>query len=84
MNGWSVPPLPALSQAWDRNKTGLIRYLTVLDAQRSLFSFWDPLAASEGTVTTDMAGLHNTLRGGWTSLALKAGPSGENESARVR
>ena len=27
--------------AWDRNKTGLIRYLTVLDAQRSLFSFWD-------------------------------------------
>lgn len=67
----------ALSLARDKYKAGLVGFITVLDAQRSLLSFQDQLATSEGTVTTNLVGLYKVLGGGWISLALKSGPSGE-------
>lgn len=47
----------AVSLARDKYKGGLVGFTTVLDAQRSLFSFQGQLATSEGTVTTNLVGL---------------------------
>ncbi|MBI5342493.1 MAG: efflux transporter outer membrane subunit [Deltaproteobacteria bacterium] len=63
----------ALSLAQDKYKAGLVGFLTVLDAQRSLFSIQDQLAASEGTVTTNVVRLYKALGGGWTPLASESG-----------
>jgi NodT family efflux transporter outer membrane factor (OMF) lipoprotein len=65
----------ALSLAQHKYKAGLVGFLTVLDAQRSLFSFQDQLAASEGTVTTNVVRLYKALGGGWTPLASESGSS---------
>jgi multidrug efflux system outer membrane protein len=48
---------------------GLMDFSDVLDAQRSLLSFQDQLAQSEGTVTTNLVRLYKALGGGWTSLS---------------
>jgi len=48
---------------------GLTDFTTVLDAQRSLLSFEDQLAQSEGTVTANLVRLYKALGGGWSSLA---------------
>lgn len=48
---------------------GLSDFTTVLDAQRSLLSFEDQLAQSEGTVTANLVRLYKALGGGWSSLA---------------
>jgi NodT family efflux transporter outer membrane factor (OMF) lipoprotein len=73
-----------VSLARDKYKAGLTGFIALLDAQRSLLSFQDQLATSEGTVTTNLVRLYKALGGGWTSLAEKSGPSGEKETARVR
>ncbi len=46
-------------------KAGLIDFSNVLDAQRSLLSFQDELAQSEGAVTGDLIRLYKALGGGW-------------------
>lgn len=48
---------------------GLTDFSNVLDAQRSLLSFQDQLAQSEGTVTSDLIRLYKALGGGWNSPA---------------
>jgi multidrug efflux system outer membrane protein len=44
---------------------GQTDFLSVLDAQRSLFLTEDQLAASTGTVLTDLISLYKALGGGW-------------------
>jgi len=46
--------------------TGLLDFTTVLDAQRSLLSFEDQLAESNGTVTSNLIRLYKALGGGWS------------------
>lgn len=49
--------------------TGLVDFTTVLEAQRSLLSFEDQLAVSDGTVTSNLIRLYKALGGGWISSA---------------
>ena len=58
----------ALSQ--DLFKAGLNNFDAVLDAQRSLLTFQDDLAISEGAVTARLIGLYKALGGGWSNLPL--------------
>jgi NodT family efflux transporter outer membrane factor (OMF) lipoprotein len=53
--------------AKNKYQSGLIAFSDVLDAQRSLLSFEDELAKSEGTLTTNLISLYKTLGGGWES-----------------
>jgi len=46
----------------------LVDFTTVLETQRSLLTFQDELAQSEGAVATDLIKLYKTLGGGWQSL----------------
>jgi len=50
-------------------ESGLTDFNNVLDAQRSLLSFQEQLAQSEGTVTSNLVRLYKALGGGWTSMA---------------
>lgn len=59
----------ALRIAEDQYKAGETDFLKVLDAQRSLLSLQDQLAASNGKVTTNVIRLFKALGGGWTPLA---------------
>ena len=59
----------AVELAKNKYQSGLIAFSDVLDAQRSLLSFEDDLAKSEGMVTTDLISLYKALGGGWESAA---------------
>jgi outer membrane protein TolC len=48
---------------------GQTDFLSVLDAQRSLFLTEDQLAASTGTVLTNLVALYKALGGGWNEEA---------------
>lgn len=61
--------------ARDRYKHGLVGFNDVLDAQRSLLSFQDELAVSEGAVTADLISLYKALGGGWQCMAGDGGQS---------
>lgn len=50
-------------------EAGLTDFSAALDAERSLLSYEDQLATSEGTVTTDLISLYKALGGGWNSAA---------------
>ena len=60
----------------DLFQAGLVDFSNVLDAQRSLLSFQDELAVSEGTVTTNLITLYKALGGGWSPQT-----SGQNEKS---
>jgi len=64
----------AVSLAQAQYRAGMIDFRSVLDAQRSLLSFQDELAKSEGNVTSNLVRLYKALGGGWTPLA--AGEAG--------
>jgi outer membrane protein TolC len=55
--------------AEDRYRAGEDDFPTVLDAQRSLLSIQDQLAASNAQVTTNVISLYKALGGGRTTLA---------------
>ena len=57
----------ALSQ--QEYQAGLTDFSNVLDAQRSLLSFQNQLAQSNGTVISNLIRLYKSLGGGWLSLA---------------
>lgn len=59
----------AAKLAQHKYQAGLTDFSDVLDAQRSLLSFQDQLAQSDGAVTTDLIQLYKALGGGWTPLA---------------
>ncbi|MCX5733661.1 MAG: efflux transporter outer membrane subunit [candidate division NC10 bacterium] len=48
---------------------GMVDFRSVLDAERSLLSYQDQLAQSEGAVTANLVRLYKALGGGWTSLS---------------
>jgi NodT family efflux transporter outer membrane factor (OMF) lipoprotein len=62
----------AESLARDRYKAGLVDFSNVLDAQRSLLTFQDELAQSEGAVTADLMRLYKSFGGGWESMGAAA------------
>jgi NodT family efflux transporter outer membrane factor (OMF) lipoprotein len=53
--------------ARDRYQAGLVDFTSVLDAQRSLYSFKDELARSNGAVTANLVVLYKALGGGWAA-----------------
>jgi multidrug efflux system outer membrane protein len=59
----------AAELAQHKYQAGLTDFSNVLDAQRSLLSFQEQLAQTEGTVTSNLVRLYKTLGGGWTSMA---------------
>lgn len=48
-------------------QSGLVDFSNVLDAQRSLLSFENQLAESEGTAASNLIRLYKALGGGWSS-----------------
>lgn len=60
-----------LEIADDQYKAGETGFFIVLDAQRSLLSLQDQLAASNGLVTTNVISLFKALGGGWEPLEPK-------------
>lgn len=61
----------AADLAHDRYTAGVVDFSNVLDAQRSLLSFQDALAQSEGLVTTNLIVLYKALGGGWESYTVE-------------
>jgi outer membrane protein, multidrug efflux system len=59
----------AAELAQQKYLAGLTDFTDVLDAQRSLLSFQEQLAQSNGNVTANLVRLYKALGGGWTSLA---------------
>jgi multidrug efflux system outer membrane protein len=59
----------AVGLAQYKYQAGLTDFNNVLDAQRSLLSFQEQLAQSEGNITSTLVRLYKALGGGWTSLA---------------
>ena len=57
----------AVRIAQDLYSQGLTDFLSVLDAQRSLFASEDALAMSEGERATSLVALYKSLGGGWES-----------------
>jgi NodT family efflux transporter outer membrane factor (OMF) lipoprotein len=53
----------------NRFSAGLVDFSNVLDSQRSLLSFQDQLARSEGDVTANLIRLYKALGGGWESFS---------------
>jgi outer membrane protein TolC len=67
----------AAALAEDQYNAGLSGFDSVLDAQRSLLTFQDELAESDGTVTSNLIRLYKALGGGWTPLPGKAASTDE-------
>ncbi|MBL7154601.1 MAG: efflux transporter outer membrane subunit [Phycisphaerae bacterium] len=70
----------AVELAQQQYQAGLTDFSDVLDAQRSLLSFQDQLAQSDGTVTSNLVRLYKALGGGWTPFAPEENadlPAGE-------
>ena len=59
----------AVELAQHKYQAGLTDFSNVLDAQRSLLSFQDQLAQSDGTLTSNLVRLYKALGGGWRSMA---------------
>ena len=59
----------AAELAEQKYQAGLTDFTNVLDAQRSLLSFQEQLAQSNGNITANLVSLYKALGGGWTSLA---------------
>ena len=58
----------AVELAQIKYRTGLTDFGTVLEAERSLLSFRDQLAQSDGAVVTNLVKLYKALGGGWVPL----------------
>nr|HDM99857.1 efflux transporter outer membrane subunit [Deltaproteobacteria bacterium] len=58
----------AVDLAQNQYVSGLIDFNTLLDAQRSLLSFQDQLAVSEGDAIANLITLYKVLGGGWSSF----------------
>jgi NodT family efflux transporter outer membrane factor (OMF) lipoprotein len=62
----------AVDLATQRYDRGIIDYLNVLDAQRSLYTLQDQQAVSENTAVTDFVNVCQSLGGGWEGFAPPA------------
>ncbi|MFH1993418.1 MAG: efflux transporter outer membrane subunit [Pseudomonadota bacterium] len=54
-----------LDLAQSKYQAGLIDFIALLDAQRSLLSYQDELGISDGAVTSNLVRLYKALGGGW-------------------
>jgi outer membrane protein TolC len=61
----------AANLAENEYQAGLTDFTSVLDAQRSLLSFQDQLAQSQGAVTSNLIRIYKALGGGWRSYAMQ-------------
>jgi outer membrane protein TolC len=59
----------AVDLARQQYQQGVIDFLTVLDAQRSLLEAEDSLVQSDRAVSDDLVSLYKALGGGWTADA---------------
>jgi len=55
----------ALDIADEQYRTGLVSFINVVDAQRSLLAFEESQVNSQGNVTQDLIRLYKALGGGW-------------------
>ena len=69
----------AVDLALNQYSSGLIDFQDTLEAQRSLLSFEDQLAQSDGAVTSNLISLYKALGGGWTSLMPEPVESNEKK-----
>ena len=60
--------LSAAELSEDQYRNGLTDFNNVLDAQRSLLSFQEQLAVSEGAVSQNAVRLYKALGGGWVTF----------------
>lgn len=58
----------AVSQAQNQYRAGLTDFQNVLDSQRSLLSYQDQLAVSDGTVASNLIRIYKALGGGWEAM----------------
>ena len=58
----------AVDLALKQYSSGIIDFQDTLEAQRSLLSFQDQLAESDGAVTSNLISLYKALGGGWTPM----------------
>ena len=70
----TVAAKDAAELAWHKYESGLTDFTNVLDAQRSLLSFQEQLAVSNGNVISYLVRLYKALGGGWASPAKDADP----------
>jgi len=56
--------------ATQRYNAGLTDFLSVLDAQRSLFASQDALVLSERRISENLVALYKALGGGWQGAPL--------------
>ncbi len=66
----------ALELAMDRYTSGLESFLSVLDAQRSVYAAEDQLVQSERNAVVSLIGVYKSLGGGWS--LDDAGPGASN------
>jgi len=59
----------AVQLSRERYRSGLVDFLTVLDAERQLYNSEDVLAQSQIAVTTNLIALYKALGGGWEVAA---------------
>ncbi|MFH0974215.1 MAG: efflux transporter outer membrane subunit [Spirochaetota bacterium] len=69
LGGTVQAAVKAVELAQYKYKAGLTDFNSVLEAQRSLLSYQDELAQSEGTVVYNLVSLYKALGGGWKSFA---------------
>ena len=69
----------AVDLALKQYSSGIIDFQDTLEAQRSLLSFQDQLAESNGAVTSNLISLYKALGGGWTSLMSEKAGSNEKK-----
>jgi NodT family efflux transporter outer membrane factor (OMF) lipoprotein len=58
----------AVDLALKQYSSGIIDFQDILEAQRSLLSFQDQLAQSDGAITSNLISLYKALGGGWTPM----------------
>jgi NodT family efflux transporter outer membrane factor (OMF) lipoprotein len=71
----------AAAIARDQYKQGLTDFLTVLDAERSLYQAQDDLARSQQAVTVNLIALYKALGGGWEIEQAEPPPPGVKDRA---
>ena len=73
-----VEAVRAAQQAFDlaqfKYQAGLIDFMALLDAQRSLLANEDELNVINGTVTSNLVRLYKALGGGWTIRVSASNP----------
>lgn len=58
----------ALKLAQDMYRNGLVDFIRVLEAERSLYQAQDALVQSQAAVSQDLVGLYKALGGGWENV----------------